>query len=222
LAHTHEDPFAEIGPGLRLLGLKGAPLALASRSPRRRELLARLEVPLLFIDSDVPEIWDPSESPDAYVRRLALSKLETALAHPLIGSAYACLTADTVVAIDGLVLEKPLDRAHAVELLDRLSGRWHEVWTGLALARIRDRRVHVASEMTRVRLDFESPEIRDLYLDTGEPMDKAGAYGIQGWGGIFVPRIEGDYFNVMGLPLGALRRLCVELESEMESEEKGA
>src|SRR5690606_21747613 len=144
----------------------------------------------------------------------ALSKLEAALAHPLIESAYACLTADMIVAIDGLVLEKPRDRAHAVELLDRLSGRWHDVWSGLAQARIRDRRVRVTLEMTRVRLDFGSPEIRDLYLDTGEPMDKAGAYGIQGWGGIFVPRIEGDYFNVMGLPLGALRRLCVELEGD--------
>lgn len=211
-----EHRFGELGPGLRLLGLRGAPLALASRSPRRRELLSRLEVPLLIVDSEVPEIWDQHESPDAYVRRLARLKLETALEQPGVDSAYACLTADTVVAIDGLVLEKPHDRTHAVELLDRLSGRWHEVWTGLALARLRDRRICVTSERTRVRLDLESAEIRDLYLSTGEPMDKSGAYGIQGWGGIFVPQIDGDYFNVMGMPLVALRRLCVELEGDEE------
>jgi septum formation protein len=162
---------------------------------------------------EVPEIWDGAEAPDTYVLRLAREKLQAAVRRPEVQGVYACLTADTVVAIDGTVLEKPRDRAHAAQLLDTLSGRWHEVWTGLALARMADGRSRVACERTRVRLDLESAQTRDLYLDTGEPMDKAGAYGIQGWGGIFVPEIEGDYFNVMGLPLGALRRLCVELEA---------
>jgi septum formation protein len=210
---TGKGGFGELGPGLTLLGLRGAPLALGSRSPRRRELLQRLEVPLLFVDAEVPEIWDGRQSPEAYVRRLADEKLTAGLGHRDCAGAYACLTADTVVAVGPEVLEKPSDREHAVSLLDRISGRWHEVWTGLALARIEGGRRVLGVERTRVLLDLESPEVRDRYLDTFEPMDKAGAYGIQGWGGIFVREIEGDFFNVMGLPLGALRRLCLELES---------
>lgn len=204
--------MSELALGLRLLGLRGAPLALASRSPRRRELLARLEVPLLFTVGDVNEGWDGSEAPVSYVERLAREKLDAARASARAQGAYACLSADTVVVIDGLILEKPDDREHAVALLDRISGRWHEVYTGLALERLDDGRCAVGHERTRVRLDLENPELRDLYLETGEPMDKAGAYGIQGWGGIFVPEIQGDYFNVMGLPLPRLRRLCIALE----------
>ncbi|MCA9727789.1 MAG: septum formation protein Maf [Candidatus Eisenbacteria bacterium] len=205
-------PFGAQGPGLALLGLQGAPLALASRSPRRRELLQRLQIPLILLEADVPEVWDGRQPPDRYVERLAQEKLDAALQRSEVRDAYACLTADTVVAIDGLVLEKPEDRAHAIRLLDRLSGRWHDVWTGLALARVLDGKRCFLSTRTRVRLDLESGPVRDLYLETGEPMDKSGAYGIQGWGGIFVPEIEGDFFNVMGLPLSALRRLCRELE----------
>jgi septum formation protein len=206
--------MSEIAAGLRLLGLRGAPLALASRSPRRRELLARLEIPLVIVDGDVNEGWDGRENAASYVERLAGEKLDAAQAAARAKAAYACVTADTVVVIDGLILEKPDDREHAVALLERISGRWHEVFTGVAVERMSDGRRVVGHERTRVRLDLENEQIRDLYLSTGEPMDKAGAYGIQGWGGIFVPEIQGDYFNVMGLPLPRLRRLCVRLEED--------
>jgi septum formation protein len=131
--------------------------------------------------------------------------------------AYACLGADTVVEVDGEVLEQPRDREDAARLLGIIGGRWHTVWTGLALC-IPARRAS-GSEVEASRVFFErlDPADLDTYLNTGEPMDKAGAYGIQGWGGIFVPRIEGDYFNVMGLPLAALRRLCLSVEGDLRA-----
>jgi len=200
-------------PGLRLLGLGGGPLALASRSPRRRELLERLQVPLLVMPSAVPEGNRAAhESPEEYVRRLAREKAEAIRPRARAEGAYACLGADTIVEVDGEVLEQPVDRADARRLLQRIEGRWHVVWTGLALIRAADGQSARTAESSRVFFAPLSPAERELYLDTGEPMDKAGAYGIQGWGGIFVPRIEGDFFNVMGLPLAALRRVCRELE----------
>jgi len=202
-------------PGLRLLGLGGGPLALASRSPRRRELLERLQVPLLVLPSDVPEgNRAPAESPERYVLRLAREKAEAILPAARGLGAYACLGADTVVDIDGEVLEQPADREDAARLLQKIEGKWHEVWTGLSLVLLRSGRCAVTTERSRVFFDRLNPSEREAYLDTGEPMDKAGAYGIQGWGGIFVPRIEGDFFNVMGLPLAALRRVCLEAEGK--------
>lgn len=200
-------------PGTRLLGLRGEPLALASRSPRRRELLERLGVPIVVLPSGVPEgNRREHESPGDYVQRLATQKAEAIVPEARRGGAYACLGADTIVEVDGAVLEQPVDRADAVRLLRTIGGRWHQVWTGLALLRLADGRIGSTTEISRVWFDSLSDEERELYLDTGEPMDKAGAYGIQGWGGIFVPRIEGDYFNVMGLPLAALRRLCLAVD----------
>lgn len=199
---------------LSLLGLRQGPLALASRSPRRRELLQRLEIPLVFVDVDVQEgDRQPHEPAERYVQRLSERKLDAALGEAPTREAYAVLAADTVVVVGEDVLEKPNDRNHAVELLTRLDGRWHEVWTGLALQRISDGRRVLAAESSRVFFEMGSRALRELYLETNEPMDKAGGYGIQGWGGLFVPRIEGDYFNVMGLPLYRLRMLCQELES---------
>ena len=205
---------------LALLGLAQGPLALASRSPRRRELLQRLQIPLLFVDVDVEE-GDrlPEEPASEYVQRLAERKLDAALQDPAAREAYVILAADTVVVIDSDVLEKPIDRDHAMELLTRLNGRWHEVWTGLALQRVSDRRRVLAAESSRVFFEIGSRETMALYLETEESMDKAGGYGIQGWGGLFVPRIEGDYFNVMGLPLARLRKLCLELETPTEGTE---
>jgi len=204
---------------LALLGLRQGPLALASRSPRRRELLERLEIPLVFIDVDVKEgDRRGSEPAEDYVQRLAVRKLEAALTVSARTSAYVVLAADTVVAIDGDILEKPVDRAHAVELLGRLNGRWHEVWTGLALERVGDGRRVLAAERSKVFFEIGSPDLIDHYVATEEPMDKAGGYGIQGWGGLFVPKIEGDYFNVMGLPLYRLRFLCQKLETFAKGE----
>jgi septum formation protein len=211
---TSADP----GPGAKLLGLRGSPLALASRSPRRRELLERLAIPLIVLPSGVPEAdRRGDEPPSIYVRRLAIAKMAAVTGEAERAGAYACLGADTVVEVDGEVLEQPRDREDAARLLGVIGGRWHTVWTGLALCI--PRRGSKGSEVEASRVFFErlNPADLDTYLNTGEPMDKAGAYGIQGWGGIFVPRIEGDYFNVMGLPLAALRRLCLSVEGELRA-----
>jgi septum formation protein len=206
-----------LGPGPRLLGLRGVPLALASRSPRRRELLERLGVPLIVLPSGVAEgNRRDDEGPGDYVRRLAGEKARAIEVAARSLGAHACVGADTIVEVDGDVLEQPRDRDDAIRLLRRIGGRWHEVWTGLALLRCADGRLGTTVEISRVWFEELAPEDLEEYLRTGEPMDKAGAYGIQGWGGIFVPRIEGDYFNVMGLPLAALRRLCREVEGVME------
>jgi septum formation protein len=206
---------ADPGPGAKLLGLRGAPLALASRSPRRRELLERLAIPLIVLPSGVPEgDRGVEESPSTYVRRLAVAKMGAISGEAERAGAYACLGADTVVEVDGEILEQPRDREDAARLLGIIGGRWHTVWTGLALCI--PARGSQGSDVEASRVFFEplGPNDLEAYLDTGEPMDKAGAYGIQGWGGIFVPRIEGDYFNVMGLPLAALRRLCLSVEGD--------
>jgi septum formation protein len=206
---------ADLGPGAVLLGLRGVPLALASRSPRRRALLERLGIPLIVIPSGVPEgDRRAEETPASYVQRLAAAKAAAISDEAGRAGAYACLGADTVVEVEGEVLEQPRDRADAARLLGIIGGRWHTVWTGLALS-IPARGAR-GSDVEASRVFFERLGAAELeaYLDTGEPMDKAGAYGIQGWGGIFVPRIEGDYFNVMGLPLAALRRLCLSVEGD--------
>jgi septum formation protein len=206
---------ADPGPGAKLLGLRGAPLALASRSPRRRELLERLAIPLIVLPSGVPEgDRRVEESPSTYVRRLAVAKMAAISGEAARAGAYACLGADTVVDVDGEILEQPRDREDAARLLGIIGDRWHTVWTGLALCI--PARGSQGSDVEASRVFFErlGPADLEAYLDTGEPMDKAGAYGIQGWGGIFVPRIEGDYFNVMGLPLAALRRLCLSVEGD--------
>lgn len=151
----------------------------------------------------------PAETPEEYVERLAREKAEWI---PGTTEAYAVLGADTIVLLDGAVLEKPHDAAHAGQLLARLSGRWHEVLTGICLRRLGDERIVVGHERSRVR--FSSLDARTVatYVATGEPLDKAGGYGIQGYGGLLVERIEGCYFNVMGLPLSRLRRLAMQLE----------
>lgn len=204
------------GPGATLLGLRGAPLALASRSPRRRELLERMAIPLIVLPSGVAEgDRRDDESPSAYVRRLAIAKAAAVAGEAQRAGAYACLGADTVVEVDGEVLEQPRDRADAARLLGIIGGRWHTVWTGLALTLLARGTSGSDVEASRVYFERLGPADLETYLDTGEPMDKAGAYGIQGWGGVFVSRIEGDYFNVMGLPLAALRRLCLSVEGDL-------
>jgi septum formation protein len=188
----------------------GEPLVLASASPRRRDLLRMLG---LRFETCIPRIDEGGgsvqQTPPDYVERLAQAKAASVAAAP---HGYAVLAADTIVYIDGEVLEKPRDKAHARSLLGRISGRWHEVYTGICLHRLSDRRTVTGHECSRVRFSRLSTREIDLYVATGEPLDKAGAYGIQGYGGLLVDRIEGCYFNVMGLPLSRLRRLVRELE----------
>ncbi|MFB3909946.1 MAG: nucleoside triphosphate pyrophosphatase [Candidatus Eisenbacteria bacterium] len=163
----------------------------------------------------VPDVLEgdrgPEEPPERYVERLARAK---ACWVPKGLPGYAVLAADTIVHHDGEVLEKPGDADHARALLRRLSGAWHEVFTGVCLRRLSDERIVTGHELSRVLFSPLDEETIEAYVATGEPMDKAGGYGIQGYGGLLVSRIEGCYFNVMGLPLPRLRRLAHELEGQ--------
>ena len=200
-----------LSAGALLLGLRGEPLILASLSPRRRDLLRMLGIRTEALAPDVVEGDRASgEGPGAYVERLARAKAEWV---PGGQPGYAVLGADTVVFSDGEVLEKPDDEEHARRLLHRLSDRWHEVYTGICVRRLGDEKIRTAHERSRVRFGPIDEESIGLYLATGEHRDKAGAYGIQGYGGLLVQRIEGCYFNVMGLPLYRLRALVKEIEA---------
>jgi septum formation protein len=177
---------------------------LASQSPRRRDLLSLVGIAHDVQPADIDESYRPGETPRQHAERLARGKA-TAIDAPeavVIGS-------DTIVVVDGDVLGKPRDRAHAAQMLRRLSGRSHVVMTGVAVS-WRGRTVSGVEEtgVTFRQLDDAAIE---RYIDTGEPMDKAGAYGIQGYGATIVARVDGDYFAVMGLALNLLVRLCGEL-----------
>ena len=171
---------------------RSQPLVLASRSPRRRQLLEMLGIPLLVAHADVQEIPLPRETPSAYARRLARDKARAVPGVLVLG-------ADTIVVLDDEILEKPGDPAHALEMLRRLQGRWHEVITSVCL--IADGTTFEAQDRTAVEFRMASDEALRAYIATGEPLDKAGAYGIQGYGAALIERIEGDFFGVMGLPV---------------------
>lgn len=169
-------------------------IILASASPRRAELLRNAGIEFEVRVSNVPEIHVPGETAEAYVRRLAQAKAEA-----VAQAGRIVLGADTTVCVDGSLLEKPADAEDAVRMLLRLSGRWHEVKTGICL--IRDGETVSDCATTRVRfLEMSEEEIRG-YAASGEPLDKAGAYGIQGLASKWIESIEGCYFNVVGLPV---------------------
>ncbi|AJJ11478.1 septum formation protein Maf [Yersinia rohdei] len=172
-------------------------LYLASGSPRRRELLALLDVPFEVLKTVVEEQRQPEESAAEYVRRLAEDKARAGVM--IAPQDLPVLGADTIVVLNGQVLEKPRDKAHAQQILSALSGQEHQVMTAVSLADRQDAlSVMVVTSVTfRV---LSQLEISD-YIATGEPMDKAGAYGIQGKGGCFVRSITGSYHAVVGLPL---------------------
>lgn len=174
---------------------------LASASPRRRELLRLVGIEHDVRPADIDERYLPHETPPAHAERLAREK-----ASAIDEDGAVTIGSDTIVVVDGDVLGKPRDRAHAHEMLKRLSGRSHVVMTGVAV-RWQGR---VASGLEQVGVTFRAlgdDEI-ERYIDTGEPMDKAGAYGIQGFGATIVERVDGDYFAVMGLALNRLVGLC--------------
>jgi len=187
-------------------------IILASGSPRRRELLGLLGLPFTVRASDFDEGSVPTAglTPAEWVRRLAEGKAR-AVAAQLSGDALV-LGADTTVFLDGEYLNKPHDAEGARRMLRRLSGRTHEVHTGLCLVEVTEGQItRTATDATRTLVTFDplSEPIIDAYVATGEPLDKAGAYGIQGKALSFIPGIQGDYFNVVGLPL---HRLCGLLE----------
>ncbi len=177
-------------------------LVLASASPRRRELLAQAGFSFEVRPAHVNEDVRGGEDPVAYVTRLAREKAEAVFG--ALGDADALvLGADTTVTLDGAILGKPVDAEDAKRMLALLSGRTHRVITGVAVVGpgVGSVRTEVAAEITAVRFREISGEEIAAYVASGEPMDKAGAYGIQGLAGKWIPRIEGCYFNVVGLPL---------------------
>jgi septum formation protein len=197
-------------------------LILASASPRRRELLAQAGYVFTVEAADVDESERSGETPDAYVRRLAIEKAQAVFARQTqtpgapslpalsarVGSTNSpliVLGADTTVVCDGDILAKPEDAADAKRMLQHLSGRAHQVLTGIAVVT----RAGMASAVETTEVTFsEIPESDlDLYCATAEPLDKAGAYGIQGYAARWIPRIAGCYFNVMGLPIARVVRM---------------
>lgn len=173
-------------------------LILASGSPRRRELLTMLAIPFDVRPSNAEEIRKPGEAPRAYAERLAREKAQS-VPGPLV------LGADTTVLLGDTLLEKPVDEADALRMLTMLQGKTHEVISAIAL--IADGVPHIATDVTRVTFRAADENFLRAYIATGEPMDKAGAYGIQGYGAALVERIEGDFFGVMGLPLRLVLQL---------------
>jgi septum formation protein len=184
-------------------------LILASKSPRRAEILRAAGWPFEPIAADIDETRIEDEDAVSYVERLAKEKAE-AVAGDLTSGLV--LAADTTVVVDHHVLGQPVDDEDARRMLKLLSGRWHDVLTGVALLRAGQKGAPVvAHESTRVRFsDLSTAEI-DWYVSTGEPRGKAGGYGIQGRAALFIEEIEGDYFNIVGLPI----RLVYELVNKM-------
>ena len=191
-------------------------LVLASASPRRQELLRNAGIPFSVHAADIPEVPLAGESPKTFAERLAREKAQAVFRQR---PTALVLGADTVVFVDGQILGKPRDAAHAVDMLRSLSGRTHQVITGVCLAgperrpanrELRSGFEDVRSETTLVTMELLTDEEILAYVATGEPMDKAGAYAIQGYASRWISRIEGDYFNVVGLPVSRVFQMLRE------------
>jgi septum formation protein len=189
-------------------------LVLASASPRRQELLRNASIPFEVQPTNIPEVPQPGEAPRAFAERMAREK---ALAVFRLLPNDFVLGADTIVIVDAEILGKPRDRADAVRMLRLLSGRMHQVTTGVCLLGLRPRDENgkigfedVKSETTLVTMDPLGEDDIHGYVSTGEPMDKAGAYAIQGRASRWISRIEGDYFNVVGLPVSLVYKMLRE------------
>ena len=177
------------------------PITLASASPRRRQLLEMLGVPLRVVPSHIPQVRRGGESPTDYVERLARQKAQSVSGRYVLG-------ADTTVVLRDEMLEKPADAEDAVRMLLKLQGRTHQVITAVAV--VSGDVVRQATDVTSVTFRAADEAMLRQYVATGEPMDKAGAYGIQGYGAALVDRIDGDFFGVMGLPVRLVLRLLGE------------
>ena len=180
-------------------------LILASRSPRRSELLKAAGISFEVLAADIDETPHSNEAPAAYVERLAIEKARAVLA---LRPGARVLGADTTVTIDGEILGKPVDEADARRMLRLLNGRPHDVHTGVALASASGLRSAV--DTTRVWFASMTDEDISWYVATGEPIDRAGAYAIQGFASRFIPRIEGSYSNVVGLPVALVSSILNE------------
>lgn len=186
------------------------PLILASASPRRSEILETVGWSFTKMPVDIDESLKKNELPEEYVERLALEKAEAAACQLQTG---LILGADTTVVIDSEILAKPLDDRDAFRMLSLLSECWHEVLTGIALVRAdgENQQSITAVERTKVKFATITAEEIENYISSREPMDKAGAYAIQGRAALFIEKIEGDYLNIVGLPI----RLVYELSKKI-------
>lgn len=188
----------------RILPANCMSLVLASGSPRRKSLLERLGFSLTIVPSSVEELFDESMEPSQMAIQLAdLKASQIATNYP----DRIVLGADTIVVLDGLMMAKPIDHNDAVRMLQLLSGRTHQVWTGVCLVQLeKQQKIHFV-ERTDVQFAALTDDEIQQYITTAQPFDKAGAYGIQDdWGSVFVTGIVGDFYNVVGLPLHALYR----------------
>ena len=184
---------ADIAPGSRRT------IVLASRSPRRSELLAAAGISFEVLAADIDETPHTNEAPEAYVERLAIEQASAVLA---LRPGTTVIGADTTVVIDGQILGKPADAQDATDMLRLLQGRPHDVFTGVAVASASG--VLAAVAHTRVWFGVMTDEDISWYVASGQPMDKAGAYGIQGLASRFIDRIDGSYTNVVGLPVAVV------------------
>lgn len=180
-------------------------IILASASPRRAELLKQIGVEFELVPSQIEERPHPDEAPGDYITRIARAKVVAVARGRDSG---LVIGADTVVVLDGRLIGKPENQADAHRLLRLLSGKWHAVLTGVALYDVETRHEVADYEKTLVKFAQLNDTEIDWYVNTGEPMDKAGAYGIQGLGGLFVDEIAGNYYNVVGLPIPLVYRLA--------------
>lgn len=205
-----ENEHAPQAGAPRLEGIR--PLILASTSPRRKEILTAVGWPFEAHPAGVDETRLEGEGPEDFVTRLAREKAEAVARTRLFG---LVLGADTTVLVDGEILEKPRDEEDARRMLRALGGRWHEVLTGVALVRAETGRAAIGLERTRVRFAETSEAEIAWHVQTGDVLDKAGAYAIQGRAALFIEAIDGDYWNVVGLPV----RLVYELARGFEQEQ---
>ena len=183
-------------------------IILASKSPRRRALLEQMGVrDFRIVTPDIDEHMDRDLPPAELVRQISLEKAQAMAAQADPNTVV--IAADTVVALDGVVLGKPADKEEAFRMLSLLSGNRHQVYTGLTV--LRGEQVFSQWEETAVTFRSLTAEEIEAYIATGEPMDKAGAYGIQGYGALFIEGISGDYYNVMGLPVCRLGQILGQL-----------
>lgn len=187
-------------------------LILASGSPRRKELLSLFRIPFTVVPADVNETMDPAKAPCDEVARLSAKKARAVKREP----GDVVIAADTIVVCEGKVLGKPKSEENAYHMLSLLSGRDHQVMTGCTV--LRGEKCETFTEVTDLHFRTLSEREIRAYIASGEPMDKAGAYGIQGGAALFCRRMEGDYYNVMGLPVCRLWQTLQSIAPELTEE----
>ena len=184
-------------------------LVLASGSPRRSEIMNSVGWEFTKVIPDIDESELEGETPESYVCRLALAKAETvACSHP----DDVVLAADTTVVIDGKIIGKPIDTVDAKRMITMLSGNWHEVLTGIAVTK--NGTTEVGLQRTRVKFAGMTEAEIDFLVEKGDPLDKAGAYAVQAQAALFIEGIEGDYWNVVGLPISLVYEMVMQLRNE--------